>query len=677
MLSWEAKTQIQQLRDLISLGDDVCTAATKTKSFKKEVSNLVPLVYRLSQMLKTLLCFVTSPHTSLYLRPLHCIVKEVKVGFEHALSIVHKCKRGNLLWKLFTTCSYATQFVELFNCLNASTSDMKWLLSIYMPQSCSTSTYEKPVKVKVWSCIAAVKMGRALEDRVRAVKQLASLAEQNDEYKNIIYEEDGVPSLQKLLKEKISLDAQIMTVKTLCLLANEEEKKRVIMKEMVSTILSRLSRTSAMSDQIQAANLVTGIAEHNPELKEYALIRENVIWQLITLLSPADDTKRNPKLKLSCSRALWMLVQGSISNCKTLTETKGMLCLAKLLKTEKDELQYNCLMIIREITAIAESNNEFRHSTFKSSSPAAKAVVDELLRVIKEFDNMKLRIPAIKSVGSLARSFSAKECQVISPLVARLGDADREVAMEASIALQKFICPNNYLSCEHSKSIIESNGVPLLIKLLLDDGDEKLQCHRLTLICYLANHDSNSNVLIKGGALTALQTTAPTVMAQHPELKQLVSQAICKLQSNKADKHQELENSRGIKRFITEQGKAVVDLVRGLKLKLETKCVGGRVNIQLQGYWKSYKKKISGAIRSLRMRRRWRVVKAKSVDLALTLRSVIEYSGKRVIMKETASKLRVVKRIVKSMEKKEIRRKFGFIIHKIFISVISICYSVT
>lgn len=246
------------------------------------------------------------------------------------------------------------------------------------------------------------------------------------------------------------------------------------MEEMISTILCRLSRTSAMSDQIQASNLVTGIAEHNPELKEYALIRENVIRRLVTLLSPADDTKPNPKLKLSCSRALWMLVQGSISNCKTLTEAKGMLCLAKLLQTEKDELQYNCLIIIREITAIAESNNEFRHSTFKSSSPAAKAVVDELLRVIKEFDNMKLRIPVTKSVGSLARSFSAKECQVISPLVARLGDMDREVAMEASIALQKFICPNNYLFCEHSKSIIESNGVPLLIKLLLYDGDKKL-----------------------------------------------------------------------------------------------------------------------------------------------------------------------------------------------------------
>ncbi|XVF00595.1 hypothetical protein REPUB_Repub04eG0014100 [Reevesia pubescens] len=115
-----------------------------------------------------------------------------------------------------------------------------------------------------------------------------------------------------------------------------------------------------------------------------------------------------------------------------------MLCLATLVETEQDELQYNCLMIIREITVIAESNNDFRHSTFKSTSPAAKAVVDELLMVVKEFEDTKLRNPAIKSIGSLARSFSAKESRVITPLVARLDDTDQEIAMEAAIALQKF-----------------------------------------------------------------------------------------------------------------------------------------------------------------------------------------------------------------------------------------------
>ena len=60
-----------------------------------------------------------------------------------------------------------------------------------------------------------------------------------------------------------------------------------------------------------------------------------------------------------------MLSLGSVSNCRTLTETKGMFCLAKLVETEQDELQYNCLMIIREITATAESNNEFRHSPLR------------------------------------------------------------------------------------------------------------------------------------------------------------------------------------------------------------------------------------------------------------------------------------------------------------------------
>ncbi|XWS67487.1 hypothetical protein CRYUN_Cryun04dG0010800 [Craigia yunnanensis] len=95
-----------------------------------------------------------------------------------------------------------------------------------------------------------------------------------------------------------------------------------------------------------------------------------------------------------------MLSMGSVSNCRTLTETKGMFCLAKLVETEQDELQYNCLMIIREITAFAESSNDFRHSAFKSTSPDAKAVVDELLRVVKESDDTKLIIPVIKCIGS-------------------------------------------------------------------------------------------------------------------------------------------------------------------------------------------------------------------------------------------------------------------------------------
>ncbi|XVF00590.1 hypothetical protein REPUB_Repub04eG0013600 [Reevesia pubescens] len=392
---------------LILLGDEVCLAINEAKSFKVECGEVGKRVNQLSQMLKILICFIYSAHTSFCLKPVKCIVAKVKNNFELVMAIVYKCKRRNLVCRLFTN-HKETQFRELSHLLDDSINDMEWLVTVYDPQSraIGSTANKKSATFLVWSYIATLQMGRQMEDRIEAVQFLALLAQETDEYKNIIFEEGGVPPLQKLLEENYPLEAQIIAANALCLLASKQERAMIIMKEMVSTIINRLSRTSRIWDQIQAANLVASIAKHSPELKEYDLIRENVIWRLVTLMSYEPSTL---KLKISCSKALLMLAIESVSNCRTLTETKGMLCLAKLVETEQDELQYNCLMIIREITAIAESNNDFRHSTFKSTSPAAKAVVDKLLMVIKEFDDTNLRIPAIKSIGSLARSFSAKD----------------------------------------------------------------------------------------------------------------------------------------------------------------------------------------------------------------------------------------------------------------------------
>ncbi|KAK8567817.1 hypothetical protein V6N13_105759 [Hibiscus sabdariffa] len=655
MLGWEAKIQIQALLDLLSSGEEVCSAVHKAKSFKAECGEVGKLVNQLSQMLKTLLRYINLASAPLYLCPLRCILAEAKLHFELALAVVHKCKRRrSFIWRLFTSCT-ATQFGELYDCLKASIEDLEWLLSIYVGGCCSTA-YKKSSKYLVWSCVAAVKMRHELDDRVQAAESLALLARKKDEYKNIIYEEGGLPPLQKLLRENITLEAQIKVAKTLCLLVNEKEiemDQMVIMKEIVSTILSHLSRTSPVWDQIEAANLVASIAEHNPEVKEYQLIRENVMWRLVSLLSSANDhspSSVNLQLELSCSKALLILVRQSVRNCTTFAETKGMLCLAKLLETEKNELQYNCLMIIREITVIAESNKDFRHSAFKSSSPASNAIVNELLRVIEEYDTTKLRIPTNESVDSLARSFPAKESHVVSPLVALLGDTDREVATEASIALQKFVRSTNHLRSKHSKSIIEFNGVPLIMKLLHDDGDKKLQSHGLALLCHLAEHDDNRNVLINAGALNALQTTGRAVAGEHQELEPLVSKAISKLQSNNTEKNEESDSSPGFKQIITEKRQALFKFMRRqLKLLQDlTVYLPGILNLLQE----TRKMGISGAKRSLKNRKIRGVKKAKNLELSSARRSVMD-SWK----------------MIQSMEKKEIRRRFGYIIHKTIFQV--------
>ena len=229
-------------------------------------------------------------------------------------------------------------------------------------------------------------------------------------------------------------------------------------------------------------------------------------------------------LKISCAGALWMLAKGSVMNSKRITETKGLLCLAKLVEKEEGELQYNCLMTIMEITDAAEYNADLRRSSFRINSPAAKAVVEQLLRVIRELDNPILQVPAIKSIGSLARTFPARETWVINPLVTQLSHRNPDVAAEAAISLGKFACPDNFLCVEHSKTIIEYNGVPQLMRMLR--ANERTQLHGLILLCYLAIHAGNSEALEQARVLTALEGADRTVVAQHPELRELVSKAI-------------------------------------------------------------------------------------------------------------------------------------------------------
>lgn len=239
--------------------------------------------------------------------------------------------------------------------------------------------------------------------------------------------------------------------------------------------------------------------------------------------------------KISCAEALWMLSRGSVANSRRVTETKGLLCLAKMVEKEVGELQFNCLMTITEITAAAESNSDLRRAAFKTNSHAAKAVVDQLLRLITEVDSPTLQIPAIRSTGSLARTFPARETRVIGPLVNQLGNRDLDVATEAAISIGKFACPDNFLHVEHSKTIIEFNGVPPLLKLLR--GNEQSLLRGIILLCYLALHASNNDALDQARVLTALEGVDRTVIMQHPELKELVPMAVYHLSLYHAGGH--------------------------------------------------------------------------------------------------------------------------------------------
>jgi len=425
-----------------------------------------------------------------------------------------------------------------------------------------------------------------LNDRIEAANELASLAQDNDRNKKIIVEECGVPPLLKLFKEGTSPLAQIAAATALCHLANDLDRVRVIVSELGVPAVVQVLSDSPMRVQTLAANLVARMAKHDPMAQE-DFARENVIRPLVTLLSfdtfvddqlghlgkqsihsivqinkqlgkgsgagrhfansysnsysfmegssrggnhrkerETEDPAVKLQLKVSCAEALWMLARGSVTNSRKITETKGMLCLAKIVQNEQGELQFNCLMTIMEVTAAAESNADLRRAAFKTNSPAAKTVVEQLLRIIKEVDSPALQIPAMKSIGALARTFPAREIRVIEPLVTQMSSRNAEVAAEAAVALTKFASPDNFLHVEHSKTIIEFNGIPALMKLLR--STEVTHMHDgLTLLCYLALHAGNSESLEQARVLTVLEGADRTVLPQH--IKELVSRAIIHL----------------------------------------------------------------------------------------------------------------------------------------------------
>lgn len=453
-----------------------------------------------------------------------------------------------------------------------------------------------PILSWVWSFIASVQMGQ-LPDRVEAANELASLAEDNDRNKKIIVEEGGVPPLLKLLKENSnsSPEAQIAATIALYNLANDKERVRVIVDHLGVPVIVQVLNDSPMRVQIRVANLVARMAEYDSVAKE-EFAREKVIRPLVSLLSfetfedeldskkfnfhsivQINKTHQNPsklrlyssysslslnseggssnkvgqnrkerenenpevkrELKISCAKALWMLAKDSISNSRRITETKGLLCLARLIEKEQGELQKSCLMAIMEITSAAESNADLRRSAFKTNSPAAKAVVEQLLRVIKESGDPMLQIPALDSIGSLSRTFPARETRVIGPLVDQLSNKDHEVATEAAIALGKFACPDNFLCQEHSRAIIEFNGVLPLMRLLR--AGERAQLHGLVLLCYLAIHASDNKILEQARVLNALEGVDRGVQSssQMPHLRELITKAIYHLNLYRNDIH--------------------------------------------------------------------------------------------------------------------------------------------
>ncbi|XP_041010125.1 uncharacterized protein LOC121254226 [Juglans microcarpa x Juglans regia] len=252
-----------------------------------------------------------------------------------------------------------------------------------------------------------------------------------------------------------------------------------------------------------------------------------------------EDPATKAEMKAMAARALWQLSKGNVSICRNITESRALLCFAVLLEKGTDDVQSYSARALTEITAVAEQNAELRRSAFKPTSPAAKAVLEQLLKII-EAANSDLLVPCIKSIGNLARTFRATETRIIGPLARLLDEREPEICMEASIALTKFACTDNFLHDYHCKAIIDAGGAKHLIQLVYF-GEQMVQIPALILLCYIALHVPDSETLAQEEVLIVLEWSSKQAhLVEEPEIEELLPEAKSRL---------ELYQSRGSRGF--------------------------------------------------------------------------------------------------------------------------------
>ncbi|CAJ2635772.1 uncharacterized protein LOC123920017 [Trifolium pratense] len=253
-----------------------------------------------------------------------------------------------------------------------------------------------------------------------------------------------------------------------------------------------------------------------------------------------EDDASKAHMKAMAAKALRYLAKGNSGICRSITESRALLCFAILLEKGPEEVKYNSALALKEITAVAEEDPELRRSAFKPNTPACKAVVDQVIDIIDKEDK-RLLIPCIKVIGSLARTFRATETRIIGPLVRLLDEREAEVSKEAADSLAKFACNDNYLHLDHSKAIISFGGAKHLVQLVYLGEQPAVQHSALVLLSYIALHVPDSEELARAEILGVLEWASKQPnMTQHETIEALLQESKSRL---------ELYQSRGSRGF--------------------------------------------------------------------------------------------------------------------------------
>ncbi|KAJ6929837.1 hypothetical protein NC652_013644 [Populus alba x Populus x berolinensis] len=579
----------QILAKPIQLADQVIKVADEASSFKQECGELKSKTEKLATLLRQ----AARASSDLYERPARRIIEDTVQVLDKALILVIKCRANGLMKRVFTIIP-AAAFRKMGSQLENSIGDVSWLLRVSASADDRDDEYlglppiaaNEPILCLIWEQIAILYTG-SVDDRSDAAASLVSLARDNDRYGKLIIEEGGVPPLLKLVKEG-KLEGQENAARAIGLLGRDPESVEHMIVVGVCSVFAKILKEGPMKVQVVVAWAVSEFAANYPKCQDlfaqhniirllvghiafetvqehskYAIVSKATSIHALVIASnnsnvthdvnkqnhsisgvsvkgrELEDPATKANMKAMAASALWHLAKGNSPICRSITESRALLCFAVLLEKGREDVQYNCAMALMEITAVAEKDADLRRSAFKPNSPACKAVIDQMLKVIEKADSVLL-IPCIRAIGNLARTFRATETRMICPLVRLLDEREAEISMEAAIALTKFACKENYLHLDHCKAIISAGGAKHLIQLVYFN-EQIVQLSALPLLCYIALHVPDSEELARAEVLNVLEwSSKQSHMVQDEKLEALLPEAKSRL---------ELYQSRGSRGF--------------------------------------------------------------------------------------------------------------------------------
>ncbi|KAI7995943.1 hypothetical protein LOK49_LG11G02649 [Camellia lanceoleosa] len=107
----------------------------------------------------------------------------------------------------------------------------------------------------LWFFIASVQMRRILRNGLDTANNLASLGRDNDYNKKMIVKEGGVVPLLKLLKERVSPNAQMATSTTIFYLVNDQDTVRSIACELAVPLIVKVLADSPIKVNVLATKM--------------------------------------------------------------------------------------------------------------------------------------------------------------------------------------------------------------------------------------------------------------------------------------------------------------------------------------------------------------------------------------------------------------------------------------